>query len=73
MYISFLHFGQNKGKFTRTVSSQTFVRVLAEQFGHLIQRVSLRILSILHLTTAALRSTSGFMLSNQRFILKLTI
>lgn len=42
--ISFLHFGQYKGNFTRTVSSYTFVLVFPPQIGQCTQREFFRLL-----------------------------
>ena len=47
MTYSFLHFGQNSGKLSRTVSSYTFVRVLLLQVGQRIHRESFVVFSIL--------------------------
>ena len=43
IFISFLHFGQYSGNFTRTVSSYTFVLVFPPQIGQWIQREFFRL------------------------------
>jgi len=63
--ISFLHFGQYKGNFTKTVSSYTFVLVLLPQIGQQTHREQFCILSIgITLSNSghrALRSASGIL------------
>ena len=60
--ISFLHFGQYSGNFTRTVSSYTLVRVFPPQTGQWIHREFFRLSFTCYTSVNGIapRSTSGF-------------
>ena len=53
IFISFLHFGQYSGNFTRTVSSYTFVLVFSPQIGQWIQREFFRLAFTLYTSIMA--------------------
>ena len=64
IFISFLHFGQYSGNFTRTVSSYTFVLVFPPQIGQWIQREFFRLSFTLYTSNNGIapRWSSGFCL-----------